>query len=418
MNRSLEEATDSTALWSLKNFQEIITSLFIKLIDQDFSPLFFQDVLEEAIKVITPAQAGSVLLLDKERYYFVAASGYNLNEIKSVTFSYEELIFFASADAASYVIANIQNANEKTIDEHRWKILQKFGRTREIKSTLIVPIYEGNIVAAALFLDNFVDIKAFGLKAQQQGEEFGICISLVLKQLRKQRKRQGVHQRLCRLLLNCSVPTLIFEVRSHKIKEVNASLLKLLGHLEEDVKGKFIDDVVCRNDYIKKIAPVLNEQGSVGEVEASLLGKNDTEYKCLVAADTLDQYDEPHVILTFVDITQYKQTEEEISEAVNLMLKDSNWFTRSFLEKLAQVRASSTGSAQIAPPALEELTQREQEVLKLVAIGMKNREISCKLGISSTTVKNHIARIYDKISVHSRSDAVIWARQRGLMQQE
>jgi DNA-binding NarL/FixJ family response regulator len=58
---------------------------------------------------------------------------------------------------------------------------------------------------------------------------------------------------------------------------------------------------------------------------------------------------------------------------------------------------------------LGSLTAREREVLNLLARGNTNREIAEQLFITNKTVKNHLSRIYEKIGVHSRSEAIaLW----------
>ena len=55
------------------------------------------------------------------------------------------------------------------------------------------------------------------------------------------------------------------------------------------------------------------------------------------------------------------------------------------------------------------LTAREREVLNLLARGMSNRDIAEDLVITNKTVKNHLSRIYEKIGVHSRAEAIaLW----------
>lgn len=58
---------------------------------------------------------------------------------------------------------------------------------------------------------------------------------------------------------------------------------------------------------------------------------------------------------------------------------------------------------------IENLTKREFEVLKLLAEGMFNKEIACKLNISERTVKNHVSNIFKKISVADRTQAAVFA---------
>ena len=64
---------------------------------------------------------------------------------------------------------------------------------------------------------------------------------------------------------------------------------------------------------------------------------------------------------------------------------------------------------------LRELTEREQEVLRLVGRGLSNEEIARELFISQTTVKTHLARVFHKTGTRDRAQAVILAYEAGLV---
>ncbi len=66
-------------------------------------------------------------------------------------------------------------------------------------------------------------------------------------------------------------------------------------------------------------------------------------------------------------------------------------------------------------PLIEPLSQRELEVLQLIADGLSNDEIGKRLFLALDTVKGHNRRIYDKLQVQRRTEAVARARELGLL---
>jgi len=68
-----------------------------------------------------------------------------------------------------------------------------------------------------------------------------------------------------------------------------------------------------------------------------------------------------------------------------------------------------------SPPPVEPLTERETEVMSLLALGLANKEIGRDLGISEDTVKTHVSRILGKLGARSRTQAVLHAMRAGLV---
>jgi PAS domain S-box-containing protein len=108
------------------------------------------------------------------------------------------------------------------------------------------------------------------------------------------------------------------------------------------------------------------------------------------------------------NISARRQTEQHLKQAIREVIDDATWFAQSVLEKMTQVSSSRAPSIKAS-----DLTDREREVIELIAKGMKNNQIAKDLGLSYATVRNYVARIYGKLDVHSRAEAVIWARERG-----
>lgn len=88
------------------------------------------------------------------------------------------------------------------------------------------------------------------------------------------------------------------------------------------------------------------------------------------------------------------------------------------------IRAVASGRRYLSPPVGAKLvesqvsrglTDREREVLKLLAAGQANKEISALTGISESTVKTHVASIIEKLGVKSRTEAALVAEKRGFL---
>ena len=87
--------------------------------------------------------------------------------------------------------------------------------------------------------------------------------------------------------------------------------------------------------------------------------------------------------------------------------------TRRLLDRFAHTLPDSSRTV---PAALEELTERELEVLTLLASGLSNAELAGRLFLSETTVKTHVSSILRKLGVRDRVQAVVMAHQAGLVE--
>jgi DNA-binding NarL/FixJ family response regulator len=101
---------------------------------------------------------------------------------------------------------------------------------------------------------------------------------------------------------------------------------------------------------------------------------------------------------------------EEVAESIRSVMTGQSLITPSMASKLLAEfsNLSKKAEARNAVP-VPRLTERELEVLRLVAQGMSNKEIASELYISENTVKNHVRNILEKLHLHSRMEAVVYA---------
>jgi DNA-binding NarL/FixJ family response regulator len=86
--------------------------------------------------------------------------------------------------------------------------------------------------------------------------------------------------------------------------------------------------------------------------------------------------------------------------------------TRRLLDKYAGRLPSGEDAV---PQPLHTLTEREVEVLKLVARGLSNAEIAAELFVSETTVKTHVGHVLTKLGLRDRVQAAVYAYESGLV---
>ncbi|MCP5028875.1 MAG: response regulator transcription factor [Actinomycetia bacterium] len=87
--------------------------------------------------------------------------------------------------------------------------------------------------------------------------------------------------------------------------------------------------------------------------------------------------------------------------------------TRSLIEEFARTEPAPASLSDAAVP--EALTDREAEVLRLLAKGLSNAEIAAKLFVGETTVKTHVSRVLMKLGVRDRVQAVVIAYETGIV---
>lgn len=193
--------------------------------------------------------------------------------------------------------------------------------------------------------------------------------------------------------------------------EVNEAFLQLTGYTREEVEGRSSRELSMWSspEDRQKLGEVQRGEQGFHDLELRVRTKDGRLLDILVSGAVIQLNGHRGYLRMFYDITQRKQTEEEMNRAIQDVMSDTSWFSHKVMERLTQIRSGGTRTA-----PLVELSQRERQVLERVARGLTNDDIAAELGLAAQTVRNYISTIYEKINVHSRAGAVVWARERGI----
>ena len=208
------------------------------------------------------------------------------------------------------------------------------------------------------------------------------------------------------------VPITLTDTQQH-FTDVNESFEVLSGYARSEVVGRTSFELQLWSlpeDY-RRIQNALTAHGEFHNLDLSLRTKGGDERHIIGSAKRLTVAGEQILLHIFYDVTARKRTESEMHQAIQSVMNDTTWFSRSLIEQLNRIHGGEEAETleQVA------LSRREQEVLEHMAQGLSNQDIADALGLARQTVRNHIAVIYSKLNVHSRVEAVLWARERGLI---
>lgn len=245
------------------------------------------------------------------------------------------------------------------------------------------------------------------------------CLLFTFMDLEPRRRAEDAlrqsEERFAKAFRVAPVPTLICDAQQLRLLEVNNALIQTTGYADEDVMGKPLSDIGLfpSKEAYKAFFRTLEESGSMLNAEFRLVRKDGGQIDCLMSAETVSIHSARCFLISLLDITDRRRTEMELVTAIEEVMRDTSWFSQTLLDKLASVRRGGRPGAELKS-GISELTSREREVLELLAGGLTDKGIAAELRLSPNTVRNHVAALYSKIDVHSRGEAVVWARERGL----
>lgn len=125
----------------------------------------------------------------------------------------------------------------------------------------------------------------------------------------------------------------------------------------------------------------------------------------------LTAYDDESYIraMTMLGVQGYLLKDEApdaIVHAIRIIMTGQSWFSRSIVEKLLYLQPGIQTQS-------EKLTHREQDLLTLLARGLDNISIAQELNLAEQTIRNYLTRLYSKLQVPSRNQAIVWAIKHG-----
>lgn len=226
------------------------------------------------------------------------------------------------------------------------------------------------------------------------------CMLFTFADLDARRKAQNAlrqsEERFSKSFRLSPAPAAISRLDDFVFTEANDAFLQISGygltevvsrtagelHLWEDISARRALEQKLRDNTFIRNEPLRMKQKDGGMAD------------CLVSAERVEINDEQCVIWALQDVTERRRSEAQLVEAIESVMADTSWFSRSIVDRLATLKQ---GSAVPPTAQLMELSDREREILGLICNGQSDAEMGDSLHLSKNTIRNHIASLYGKI---------------------
>ncbi|HEX7004073.1 MAG TPA: PAS domain S-box protein [Trueperaceae bacterium] len=212
------------------------------------------------------------------------------------------------------------------------------------------------------------------------------------------------------------VPVSLVRGVDQRVLDANDAFLELLGYRRDEVVGHTVPELamVHENESVRAAKEELEKCEGVERLELVVRARNGRRVTLLSWLRWVEVGGEECLLGVYVDITEQKAMEKKLREATQIVLESASVFSRSVVQQLERLR--SPDQADSTTGELDLLTRRERQVVTRVGAGHSNLKIAAELALTPQTVRNYVTRIYRKIGVSNRAEAVVWARERGLVQ--
>lgn len=216
-------------------------------------------------------------------------------------------------------------------------------------------------------------------------------------------------QRFSQAFRSGPVASCLTTLGEERFLEVNDAFLELTGYSLDEVVGKSYKELGAWStpEDLAKLRRFGEEP--FRNQELTLRTRRGGVREVLLSREVIGLDDERVNLKQFYDVTERKQNEKQLKDALQRVMSDTSWFAQKVMEEIAQVKIGSQESFSSV-----DLSKREREVLERLARGASNEVIAKELSIAVQTVRNYVSLVYDKLGVHTRGEAIIWARERGI----
>lgn len=212
----------------------------------------------------------------------------------------------------------------------------------------------------------------------------------------------GTEQNTIRVVLADDHP-----VVRHGIKSIlsHDNAIEVIGEASDGFEAQ----TVCKEKSPDVLLLDLSMPGPKLSTLISSIKENSKTTKILILSAHDDDIYVREVIKGGVEGYLLKEEAPDIvTKAVFAIHKGSTWFSQPIVEKLVQWQFGGRSESDDV-----QLTKREKEILALIAKGYDNEKIADTLKLAEQTIRNYVSTIYEKIDVHTRAEAVVWAIESG-----
>jgi DNA-binding NarL/FixJ family response regulator len=189
-----------------------------------------------------------------------------------------------------------------------------------------------------------------------------------------------------------------------------------------------IDVVAEADDGLRAVAEVSRSRPDVVLMDIRMPGLDGLAATRQIVSETADT---KVIILTTFDVDDYvyealragasgfllkSSPPERLITAIRTVAAGDALLDPAVTQRVIEAFNRQPTQARSRPVELERLTERELEVVRLVARGLSNAEIAAELVVAETTVKTHVARLLAKLQLRDRVQAVVYAYENGLVE--